>query len=108
MKELRNLIYNELGFSKEEFQSLIRDEVSKVIKSEVTKILNDECRLQSLIEQELLRQIKFGELKHERRSFVINTMDAIYNEIDSVIHKEVLRKLKISLVEDDDGSMDKQ
>lgn len=99
MKELRNLIYNELGFSKEEFTSLIRDEVSKVIKTEVTKVLNDENRLKRLIEQEIIRQVKFGELKHERRSFIISTMDAVYNEIDSVIHQEVLKRLKISLVE---------
>lgn len=103
VKELRNIIYNELGFSKEEFTQLIRDEVSKVVKTEVSKVLNDENRLQHLIEQEILRQVKFGELKHERSSFIINTMDAVYNEIDKVIHQEVLKRLKIELIEPSEG-----
>lgn len=99
MKELRNLIYNELGFTKEEFTNLIREEVNKVIKTEVTKVLNDENRLKGLIEQEILRQVKYGEVEHERRSFIINVMDEVYNEIDKTIHQEVLKRLKISLVE---------
>lgn len=39
----------------------------------------------------------------ERRSFVISTMDDIYNRIDSTIHEEVRKILIVELRDDNEN-----
>lgn len=98
-KDIRNYIHNYLGLTKDEVRNVVLDEIKKIVHEEITKTLNDKERLESMIEKELLRQLKFGPNKYERRSFLINTMDSIYNEIDKTIHEEVCKRLRIELVE---------
>lgn len=98
-KDIKNYIHNYLGLTKEEVRSIVLDEIKAIVKEEVTKTLNDKERLESMVEKEILRQLKFGPNKYERSSFIINTMDHIYNRIDSIIHDEVLKRLRIELVE---------
>ena len=96
-KDLRNLIYNDLKFTKQDLKDLINNELESIIKSEVNKVLNDEVKISSLIEKELLRQIKSSDYSKGRQSYLFCTVDKIYHEIDSVIHEEVLKRLQITL-----------
>ena len=98
-KSIRNYIHNYLGLTKDEVREIVLDEIKKIVHEEVTKTLNDKERLESIVEKELMRQLKYGQDKYERRSFVINTMDHVYNRIDSIIHEEVCKRLRIELVE---------
>lgn len=98
-KDIRNYIHNYLGITKDEVRDIVIDEIKKLVNEEITKTLNDKERLESIIEKELLYQLRFGPNKYERSSFIINTMDHIYNRIDSVIHEEVLKRLQITLKE---------
>lgn len=100
-KDLKNYIHNYLGLTKEEVRDMVKDVVRQHVEAEVKKCLNDEQRLEHLIEKEILRQVKYDG-KYERRYFIQNTMDAIYNRIDSIIHEEVLKRLQITLKEPDE------
>lgn len=104
-KEIRNYIHNYLGLTKDEVRNIVLDEVKAIVKEEISKLAKDEDFIHSYIEKEILRQLRYGELKHERRSFLINTMDSIYNQIDKTIHEEVCKRLRIELVEpeEEDG-----
>lgn len=96
-KEIKNYIHNYLGLTKEEVRSIIDEVVKEIIKKEVSKYFNDKNGLESLIEKEIIRQLKCQD--NVRKSFIINTMDGIYNKIDTIIHEEVLKRLKIELKE---------
>ena len=98
-KDIRNYIHNYLGLTKDEVRNIVLDEIKVIVKEEMSKLAKDEDFIRSFIENEILRQLRYGELKHERRSFLINTMDSIYNEIDKTIHEEVCKRLRIELVE---------
>lgn len=98
-KDIKNYIHNYLGLTKEEVRSMVDEVVKDTVQKEVSKYLNDENRLTSLVEKEILRQLKCQD--HIRNSFIINTMDGIYNKIDKVIHEEVLKRLQITLKEPD-------
>lgn len=98
-KSIRNYIHNYLGITKDEVRDIILDEIKKIVHEEVIKSLNDKERLKSIVEKELIRQIKYGQDRYERSRFIINTMDHVYNRIDSIIHEEVLKRLRIELVE---------
>lgn len=104
-KDIRNYIHNYLGLTKDEVRGIILEEIRDIVKEEISKLAKDEDFIHSYIEKEILRQLKHGELKHERRSFLINTMDSIYNQIDKTIHEEVCKRLRIELVEpeEEDG-----
>ena len=39
---------------------------------------------------------------HPRRSYIHSTMDEIYNKIDTTIHEEVIKRLRIELKEPED------
>ena len=98
-KELKNYIHNYLGLTKEEIKKIIWDTVVETVNKEVNKCLNDKERIKSIIEG----QIKFEIMRdHPRRSYIHSTMDEIYNKIDSTIHEEVVKRLRIELKEPED------
>ena len=98
-KELKNYIHNYLGLTKEEIKKMIWDTVVETVNEEVNKCLNDRERIKSIIEG----QIKFEIMRdHPRRSYIHSTMDEIYNKIDSTIHEEVIKRLRIELKEPED------
>lgn len=98
-KELKNYIHNYLGLTKEEIKKMIWDTVVETVNEEVNKCLNDKERIKSIIEG----QIKFEIMRdHPRRSYIHSTMDEIYNKIDSTIHEEVIKRLRIELKEPED------
>ena len=98
-KELKNYIHNYLGLTKEEIKKMIWDTVVETVNKEVNKCLNDKERIKSIIEG----QIKFEIMRdHPRRSYIHSTMDEIYNKIDSTIHEEVIKRLRIELKEPED------
>lgn len=66
-----------------------------MIQTEVSKVLNDEEYLKRLIEAEVIRQCK---RESPYRSYITCTVDQVYRKIDSVIHEEVLKRLKIELL----------
>lgn len=98
-KGIKNYIHNYLGINKEEVRSMIIEVIQQTIKTEVEKLLNDQNRLEHLIEKEILSQVKYNGQDFQRRHFIQNTMDAVYNRIDTVIHEEVLKRLQITLKE---------
>lgn len=103
-KSIRNYIHNYLALTKPEVRSIVEEQVKQIVKEEVTKYFNDEERLKSMIEKEIVRQLRYAkEVDQERRSFIISTMDAIYNRIDQTIHEEVCNRLIIKLKEEEDG-----
>ena len=98
-KEFKNYIHNYLGLTKEEIKKMIWDTVVETVNKEVNKCLNDKERIKSIIEG----QIKFEIMRdHPRRSYIHSTMDEIYNKIDSTIHEEVIKRLRIELKEPED------
>lgn len=101
-KDIKNYISNALGISKDEIRDEIFNTIKEMVQIEVEKCLNDENRLQTVVEKEVLRQIKRN--SSSRNSYIVMTMDAIYNKIDKVIHEEVLKRLVIELRDDNDKS----
>ena len=98
-KELKNYIHNYLGLTKEEIKKMIWDTVVETVNKEVNKCLNDKERIKSIIEG----QIRYEIMKdHPRRSYIHSTMDEIYNKIDTTIHEEVVKRLRIELKEPED------
>ena len=98
-KELKNYIHNYLGLTKEEIKKMVWDIVVETVNEEVNKCLNDKERIKSIIEG----QIKFEIMRdHPRRSYIHSTMDEIYNKIDTTIHEEVVKRLRIELKEPED------
>ena len=98
-KEIKNYIHNYLGLTKEEIKKIIWDTVVETVNKEVNKCLNDKERIKSIIEG----QIKFEIMRdHPRRSYIHSTMDEIYNKIDTTIHEEVIKRLRIELKEPED------
>lgn len=98
-KELKNYIHNYLGLTKEEIKKMIWDTVVETVNEEVNKCLNDKERIKAIIEG----QIKFEIMRdHPRRSYIHSTMDEIYNKIDTTIHEEVVKRLRIELKEPED------
>ena len=98
-KELKNYIHNYLGLTKEEVKKMVWDTVVETVNKEVNKCLNDKERIKSIIEG----QIKFEIMRdHPRRSYIHSTMDEIYNKIDTTIHEEVIKRLRIELKEPED------
>ena len=98
-KELKNYIHNYLGLTKEEIKKMIWDTVVETVNKEVNKCLNDKERIKAIIEG----QIKFEIMRdHPRRSYIHSTMDEIYNKIDTTIHEEVIKRLRIELKEPED------
>lgn len=98
-KEIKNYIHNYLGLTKEEIKKIIWDTVVETVNKEVNKCLNDKERIKSIIEG----QIKFEIMRdHPRRSYIHSTMDEIYNKIDTTIHEEVVKRLRIELKEPED------
>ena len=99
-KDIKNYIHNYSGLSRNDVREVVLDVVEDTVQKEVAKILNDENRLQSMVEKEILRQLKCQD--KVRNSFIRNTMDGIYNKIDEVIHEEVVKRLQITLKEEND------
>ena len=98
-KELKNYIHNYLGLTKEEIKKMVWDTVVETVNEEVNKCLNDKERIKSIIEG----QIKFEIMRdHPRRSYIHSTMDEVYNKIDTTIHEEVVKRLRIELKEPED------
>lgn len=92
---IKNYIHNDLRITKEDIRGIIEE----TVKTEIHKILNDEPRIKQTIEDEIIRCCKVYNSDGERRSFVISTMDDIYNKIDKEIHNIVRENLIVSLRE---------
>lgn len=100
-REIKNYIHNYLGITKTEIKDAIWELVIELVNEEVRKCLNDKERIKSIIEG----QIRYEIMRDEpRRSYIHSTMDEIYNKIDKVIHEEVVKRLRIELVEPDDST----
>ena len=97
-KNIKNYIHNYLGLTKKEVHGLVEEILRDIVIEEITKVLNDEGRVKRLIENEVVRQINRNQ--SERRSYVVSTLDEIYNKIDKEIHNEVLKRLNITLKSD--------
>lgn len=97
-KDIKNYIHNDLGFTKDEVISIIKETLAKSVREEITKILNDETRLRILINDCISREI--SNQSKERRCYMHSMMDEIYRKIDEEIHKQVTDRLLISLKED--------
>lgn len=98
-KELKNYIHNYLGLTKEEVKKMVWDTVVETVNEEVNKCLNDRERIKAIVEG----QVRYEIMKdHPRRSYIHSTMDEIYNKIDSTIHEEVIKRLRIELKEPED------
>ena len=95
-KEIKNYINNELKITKDDILAIIKDEV----KMQIEKYFNDPANIDRMLKDEVLHQLYKTDYK--RSTFLINTMDAIYNQIDATIHQEVLKRLKIELKEPDE------
>lgn len=95
--DIKNYIHNDLGITKEYIDGIIRETVN----TEIHKILNDEPRIKRTIEDEIIRCCKVYKSDGSRRSFVISTMDDIYNRIDTEIHNIVRERLIIKLKDGD-------
>lgn len=95
--DIKNYIHNDLGITKEYIDKIIRETVN----TEIHKILNDEPRIKRTIEDEIIRCCKVYKSDGSRRSFVISTMDDIYNRIDTEIHNIVRERLIIKLKDGD-------
>lgn len=100
-KVIKNFIHNDLGITKEYIDTIIRDTVN----NEIHKILNDELRIKSIIENEIIRSCKKYNSDGTRRSFIVSTMDDIYNRIDSEIHKTVRERLIVKLRDSDEDNV---
>ena len=98
-KELKNYIHNYLGLTKEEIKKMVWDTVVETVNKEVNKCLNDKERIKAIVEG----QVRFEIMRdHPRRSYIHSTMDEIYNKIDTTIHEEVVKRLRIELKEPED------
>lgn len=99
-KDLRDYIHNVLGIKKDDIRKAIQDEIELIVKEEVTICMHDQERLRRLIENEIVRQLKFYDpLKHTRTQYIRCTVDEIYNQIDEEIHKVVCDRLQLTLKE---------
>lgn len=99
-KEIKNYIHNYLGLTREEVKKMVWDVVVKLVNEEVNKCLNDKERIKAIVEG----QVRYEIMKdHPRRSYIHTTMDEIYNKIDSVIHEEVVKRLRIELKEPEEN-----
>lgn len=97
-KSIRNYIHNYLGLTKDEVRQIIREELVKIVHEQVEVELRDKEKIQQIIQKKIIDEIR-RDYGKERRSYVISTMDEIYNKIDNVIHEEVLKRLVVSLRE---------
>lgn len=101
-RELKNYIHNYLGISREDIKKAIWDLVVELVNEEVNKCLNDKERIRAIIEG----QVRYEIMKdHPRRSYIHTTMDEIYNKIDSTIHEEVVKRLRVELKEPEDETI---
>lgn len=103
-KDIKNYIHNELGITKVEMHTYIWDIVKQTVKEEVEKVLNDEERLQRVIQDEVVKQLKHKGY-NDRGSYIVCTMDKIYNKIDEEICKQVVDRLQISLKEENNDKV---
>lgn len=101
-KDVKNYIHNELNITKAEMHTYIWDIITQTVKEEVAKALNDKERLHRVVQDEIVKQLKYLSY-NDRRSYIVCTMEKIYNKIDEEICKQVIDKLQISLKEEDDG-----
>ena len=95
-KGVKNYIHNYLGIDRQAIKTAIWELVVELVNEEVNKCLNDKERLRAIVEG----QVKYEIMKdHPRRSYIHSTMDDIYNKIDSTIHEEVIKRLRVELKE---------
>ena len=93
---IKNYIHNNLGINRQAIKAAIWELVVELVNEEVNKCLNDKERLRAIVES----QVKYEIMKdHPRRSYIHSTMDDIYNKIDSTIHEEVIKRLRVELKE---------
>ena len=94
-KEVKNVIHNDLGITKQ----YIDDVIKETVQSEIDKLINDRCFIRGLIENEVMEALKRKDNNGWRTLHDATTF--IKNEINSTILETVRNKLEIKLKEDD-------
>lgn len=89
-KEVKNLVHNDLGITKDDIKKIIEQTVEKEIK----KFFNDESRLNSFM-LTYIKDLLKGDYENPnyRKVFMINNL--IYDNVCSEISKIVKENLKI-------------
>lgn len=97
-EQVKNIIHNDLGISKEYIDNII----ITTVKNEVNKIINDEQFIRSLIEKQILN----GLTKEDRKLWhtLYDTTALIRDEVNCTIVEMVKNKLEIRLKNDCDGN----
>lgn len=91
-KEVKNLVHNDFGISKEDVQAIIE----KTVKNEIKKFFNDESRLHSFMMSYIKELLKEDyENPKYKQVFMINNL--IYDNVCSEIGRMVKENLKISV-----------
>lgn len=99
-KDIRNYIHNYLGIRKEEIRDMFWDFIKDIIDEEITKCLNDEPRIERLVEDKIVAQIRKLDIKN-RHSYPTTIMDRIYLKIDEEIAKIVQDKIIVTLKQEE-------
>lgn len=94
-KEVKNVIHNDLGITKQ----YIDDVIKETVQTEIDKLINDGCFIRGLIENEVMEALKRKDNNGWRTLHDATTF--ITNEINSTILETVRNKLEIKLKEDD-------
>lgn len=102
-RDLKNYIHNYIGLTKEEVKYIFKDILEGTVQEEVKKIMNDEEGLKRIIRKEISNEIK-RQYNSKRSSYIVSTMDDIYNRIDRTIHNIVKDRLIIELKGDDEDN----
>lgn len=97
---IKNYIHNELGITKGEIRKEILGAINETVKKQVDIVLNDKKLLSTIVEKELLRNLKKNS---ECNKYLIGTVSEVYRKIDSEIYKRVVNNLKIEYIEDTRG-----
>lgn len=94
-REVKNVIHNDLGVTKEYIDNVIRETVI----NEISKLMNDDCFIRGLVEKEVMYGLR---RKDESAWHIIHdASNFIKEEINSTILQMVKDKLEIRLKGDD-------
>ncbi len=94
-KEIKNVIHNDLGITKEYVDNVIKE----TVKNEISKLMNDDCFIRGLVEKEVM----YGLRRKDESAWhtIHDASNFIKEEINSTILQMVKDKLEIRLKGDD-------
>ena len=100
-REVKNVIHNDLGITKEYIDEVIQ----KTVKDEINKLMGDECFIRGLVEKEFAHSLYRKD--NDRWHTIYDASNYVEDKITSTILQKVKDKLVISLKDDDyEGSYD--